>query len=443
MTKFPEFKKALVAWRNAAVRLLGQQGGIRFTQESWTGSDGLPRVSSRPFWDVQKIDLIYQLPEWKQFRDIVEATPKINAYLGIPIVFGNDEIRISLEEIGRKALPVPYSYDGRHVKFDFSNFSRFYGRLEDFISEKQVEVVTVWPLNGLRINRTIRLDEHTVIKRLTVHELAECIAGGLVSSPSPCLPIPPDDANKYCGIFLTQHLPKKLGGQPIGYPEKYEEEKQELIEGLVMAAALVGFKHLRFVGRAESVGWPFSFNSSQWAEQPYTHPNATIVVNPKELRVFMSIWRKFFRNGQPRNKALLLATRRLVFAGQRDRADDQLLDLMIAAEALYLGDSHTELNYKLSLRGAYWADSQKLQASKQQVYQLLKDAYDVRSKLAHGSPVRPGAYKYKGAVVTSSEFNQILENILQLGILKAFQQSLKTAGTFKPDWDQVIIKELG
>jgi hypothetical protein len=56
------------------------------------------------------------------------------------------------------------------------------------------------------------------------------------------------------------------------------------------------------------------------------------------------------------------AVRRFSYACERDRPDDRLVDLMIAAESLFLGGesgpgNRGELSYRLSLRAAFFIDS--------------------------------------------------------------------------------------
>jgi hypothetical protein len=60
-------------------------------------------------------------------------------------------------------------------------------------------------------------------------------------------------------------------------------------------------------------------------------------------------------------------------------AEDRLIDQMIAFESLYIGDNK-ELRYKLALRTAFL-----LGENKENVFDDMKKAYDLRSQIVHGN----------------------------------------------------------
>jgi len=59
----------------------------------------------------------------------------------------------------------------------------------------------------------------------------------------------------------------------------------------------------------------------------------------------------------------------------------QLIDLMIAFEALYIGDDK-ELAYKMATRASFLLGKTKEERTK--IFNLLKKAYTLRGKLVHG-----------------------------------------------------------
>ncbi|MDP8965798.1 MAG: HEPN domain-containing protein [Cyanobacteriota bacterium] len=78
---------------------------------------------------------------------------------------------------------------------------------------------------------------------------------------------------------------------------------------------------------------------------------------------------------------LQTAVDRVNFAAERDRADDRLLDLLIAMEALF-GDSQGAIGYKIGLRCAVFVENDYEKRSR--ITQLINDAYSRRSALVHG-----------------------------------------------------------
>lgn len=85
---------------------------------------------------------------------------------------------------------------------------------------------------------------------------------------------------------------------------------------------------------------------------------------------------------------LVMAISRINFASERIRPEDQLIDLMIAVEALYGGDGKTDLRYKLGLRCAAYLETTL--ESRREILSFMKKAYDKRSSLVHGSNSKKG-----------------------------------------------------
>ena len=68
------------------------------------------------------------------------------------------------------------------------------------------------------------------------------------------------------------------------------------------------------------------------------------------------------------------------------RSEDELIDLCIAMESLYVGE-YQELGYKLALRGAYFLehDAQKCSAT----FKRIRQVYKARSDIVHGGRKQP------------------------------------------------------
>ncbi|MTD54082.1 HEPN domain-containing protein [Amycolatopsis pithecellobii] len=84
-----------------------------------------------------------------------------------------------------------------------------------------------------------------------------------------------------------------------------------------------------------------------------------------------------------RSQALKTALRRIRDSPLRTEPEDQLVDLVIAAEALYLNDQpkdRSELRHRASQRAALFSDD----PDKPQIRRFIQSAYDARSAVAHG-----------------------------------------------------------
>jgi hypothetical protein len=113
-----------------------------------------------------------------------------------------------------------------------------------------------------------------------------------------------------------------------------------------------------------------------------------------------------------------LALRRLWQSAAREYIEDRILDLIIAAENLFLADSNDELSYKLAVRCAYYLAPTDA-AERHRIYDLIKAAYGQRGKVAHGRHAAPDVKVNGTRVPTKDVFDQV-ETLLR----RAFQKRL-------------------
>jgi len=85
---------------------------------------------------------------------------------------------------------------------------------------------------------------------------------------------------------------------------------------------------------------------------------------------------------------LRVALQRLAFASERQRNEDQMIDLLIAAEALFLNDvgnesDRGELTYRLSQRAGWFLGATP--SERKEISLHMRKAYEVRSRIVHGA----------------------------------------------------------
>jgi Apea-like HEPN len=156
-------------------------------------------------------------------------------------------------------------------------------------------------------------------------------------------------------------------------------------------------------------------------------------------------WRQFRQPGlMQTHKAVALALRRLGYQAYRERVEDELVDILIAAEALYLADvGFEELGFRLALRAAALCDPRKLGMTRRNVFDLMKSAYGVRSKVVHGDVPKPKDLKVKGAQVSLADFVQATEGVVRQGLREALNRATDPGSTWPPDWDALTLPKEG
>ena len=117
---------------------------------------------------------------------------------------------------------------------------------------------------------------------------------------------------------------------------------------------------------------------------------------------------------------LAVGLRRFNMALERQRLDDRIVDFMISAESLFLDDvgghgGRGELRYRLAVRVAKFVDSPRY--SPRQVFDLMRKAYDIRSRVVHGGAISNTNLPDKPAA-TLDEFVSAFEEVMRLGLRK-------------------------
>jgi hypothetical protein len=152
-------------------------------------------------------------------------------------------------------------------------------------------------------------------------------------------------------------------------------------------------------------------------------------MNEDQVAEIVLVWKAIRRPGLlQRQKGLALALRRLSYQAQREQPEDELLDTMIAAEALYLiglgnAAERGELRYRLALRAALWADPEQVGLTRREVFALMKSAYDARSAIAHGGTPKDGDMKVRGQKVSLQELAEAAKLVITIGCRTALYYS--------------------
>lgn len=139
---------------------------------------------------------------------------------------------------------------------------------------------------------------------------------------------------------------------------------------------------------------------------------------------FEQFWQSFQSAADRKRSFLDVAIRRFGYAHERRRAEDRIIDLMISAEALFFSDYNKdnyigEIRYRLSLRAALFLASEP--DSQRTIFRWMRDAYDLRSKLAHGGDVSSMKLpkRLDGTVVDIEEFVTAIQTYIRLALVKA------------------------
>jgi len=176
-------------------------------------------------------------------------------------------------------------------------------------------------------------------------------------------------------------------------------------------------------GLTQSFGW--------FAAEPY------LLLEDDATR-FREFWSMF--DAVHSRREIEGSIRRFGFAADRTRADDEIVDLMIAAESLLMqrGDEkyRGEIRFRLSVRAAsLLADTPEQRLS---AFRFMRRAYDARSKIVHGGTLSEShLVGLDGSQLSVDGFADSLEDAVRKALHKAMDRLASGEG-FPPDWDSLM-----
>lgn len=134
-------------------------------------------------------------------------------------------------------------------------------------------------------------------------------------------------------------------------------------------------------------------------------------LSPEEVAVVSKLFELVAGFDRHKHGFLDIALRRFNLAAAEERAEDRLLDLVIALEAILLhGSDKEELRgekrFRFSLNGAYLLSSERQE--RRRIFKQLREAYDCRSKVVHGGKLST-RISISGQKLSAQEFTGIIE----------------------------------
>lgn len=394
------------------------------------------------------------LHEYQCCLEVLLADPKITGQLDV-LVGTNSQLSRAPTAEGLMTRLLDLSMPRGGSEFDPEYFEREYAIFEEAFYGDYILYDVVAPLENLLVDGSVKLSDDFEISPFTNDDIAPYYTyntklGRHESMGSPV------------AVWTKFRLPKVVksdselnleGLAPDEIKKAYAERLRkdevdrvaqarlnERIEEVVNALRIFGAESVFHVG--------IIHRASKWFGSDNVFPNPVQVSVRFTTRGEEGWLASFgrFRAGLQSDrvkdrKFLGLAMRRLGYAHERHRSEDKLLDLLIAAEALFLSGSMGELQYRLAQRaGFFLADDP---ATRRKIYRHMLDAYKVRSKVVHGEEARPPK-REDGTEIDFEEFVETTKVYLRITLRKMMDLALLSESRDElVDWDTLIIGASG
>jgi len=395
----PETEPAVRDFVRAAVSSLSEalkdQAPEWETDLRWErGTDGYFREYAkrkRKLWPILTDDWLRSVPEYDTCVKHLRSDPVIGRHLDCLVGTNQSASRLEPDRILLCLIYVMLNDDGS-LAFTDERFDCKWEEWVDFFSADRINCKMVAPLPNLVLPTfPLRLNDELVLDRLTDEEVTRCCYISLLRPHSPQVPFIPGEVA--VGIRRTLSLPKliRADDEPYELLEVVDEgsfgSRPLLRDDLVIddvLSALRLFKHtsVRSTGHASWTDSPWLKGGTSYRvllQWPY---GGKFELSEGEVPQFLELWR-LLEEGAAR---FGFSIHRFNLAFDRGLLADRIVDLVIAAESLFLGDldvqDRGELRFRFALRAAKFIEHPVL--GEREIFRVMRRAYDARSAIVHG-----------------------------------------------------------
>lgn len=385
---------------------------------------------------------IRSLPAYERLREALMNDPSLAAQIdnlvGSPFHQSRVDFDLALE--GR--LVAPMIEHTRNYEFVESLFASLVEPLVAALFSPTVERTQLVPLQGfVGLLGEFELGDGAVVRPLSDEELGMLNDWGVLPGAHSGFTIRLARSDQWC-VAQTCGLPKRVGTRAPGVGLPTVPDTDDSADRLVCALLLTGPGP---VSRGPLVAFD-SPNPLHFGVGGSTQVRALSRPAPGRLPFTLhegnlaSLRDCYTLLGHARvqsHKPLRLALRRFCDAALRANNEDSVIDLMIAAEALFLSDiqdDRGELGLRLAMRAALFVQLEGVEPRR--INGFMKRAYGARSSIVHGSEI--GALRsLAGLRVDLATFVVDLELVMRTALKRVVEMTAST-GWRSDHWGALV-----
>lgn len=320
--------------------------------------------------------------------------------------------------------------EGRRFSFDPLKFEALWSEIWESLIQEEVPYVLLAPLPAFYgPPGPITLAPGLVIDRFTEDEVKRCLTDDLIPINQWSLVTPSDVAGiRWSGSVRknVQELGRESQPKP---PDPGAFSCRQPGNGHRLVDDVLTLLRLFKAGSVWSPGSIVSFKS--WI--PYTAPRfrpgpkvGGYALDEKDITGLQGLWNSL--TGLVKQFPFLeVGLRRFNIAFDRFEPEDRIVDLLIAAESLFLRDSHGGAKGTPIANRACWS-IKHARYTEGEVHDVMRRAYGLRNEIVHGDEEKKETtHLPKKADASLEEFTDAVQEIMQLSLRKAIE--VTEAGT--------------
>jgi hypothetical protein len=449
-----DLRAAMQSWHDEASAAVSENPDYiagRVTKPWRRSEDGKYRcVRFHEYIWAPRHDGLKQLPTYATLCEVAATSAVVGPLMSQDIGTAIGLSPFNFHSFAMSMLPSPEEFRWGQL----SPFAARYDDLERRLTPETAEYEVIYFLRNVSFELDrIDLESDLVIERLAPPEVEQILGDGVLRLIFGSEPVYEPVENGAFGLKRTWRIPRIVGGEVAAEQREAiaelinpRETAEELLQCVAIMSGLGVYVSGTMMRRIDDDFSTFGAMRIWRVSQERRVPGGGFRLTAAKCAELQQLWRIAHDESFPTNRALALAIRRLTFAAQRERVEDRLIDILIAAEAFYLTDvadtkERGELKYRLALRAALWSENSLVGWDRRQVRDHMKRAYDLRSVVAHGGDPKPKDVKVKGQHVSLANFVHVTEDIVRNALHKAVQQLSSGTGRLSISWEDLVLPE--
>lgn len=333
------------------------------------------------------------------------------------------------------------------LKFNEEFFRREYQSFENNFYDKNLTCEVVVPLSGPVFFAPIKLSDELEICRVNERDLSLPLKSDVVSNDKSFF-------NQPLWAIRTRHLLPKIVGDEAEHnlddterDEEIRSRANETVEQILTCLRLLGVSNAypqAIIHRTKP--WLFP-NTRQYPIKYFPTAQFSLKLDKDFHKTFLKFWKSFQQQAVNKHKFIALAAKRFSYAHERHDWEDRIIDLLIAAEAIFLSQAggQGELKYRLKLHAAMFLATEP--KTRKQIFEDMSLAYDLRSKIVHGTGDLNSAIskiKKKEAVGLGEKYKLEqfvfrIQNYIRAAINKTILDASKNNQQEVFNWDDLLL----
>jgi Apea-like HEPN len=392
------------------------------------GNDGHFRAREINKCILSGEETLHRLPKYQDCIEALRSDPTVGKHLNALVgTSASGMIRLDANSI-LDSLIYSAADESGSLKFDEDKFHRQWNNWSDLFVNDNVRVVTVAVLPYLKIDVfPLRLNQEVILDRLTDDEVNRCFNSGVFQPQGFRPPFVPDDVA--VGVRNIVRVPKEIstGGDyrsgiltsksdDGSFGRRPVNRGDLLVDDILSAMPLFRHTNIRAVSIASWVDSDVLNTGTSSRPLGSWLGGGGFELTDSEVHEFRQLWRVLEKEAGH----LQFSIHRFNLAFERRLIVDRLVDLVIAAESLFLSDiddqNRGELVFRFALRAAKYIEVKDY--SEQDIFHVMREAYNARSTIVHGgTPKRTRLPHNQSADLHI--FTSEVERLVRTGLRKA------------------------